>query len=147
MKTQIQNLINGAKNIIRQEGHAKYLTAKPATSHNGWAGTNRDERAKIAAKVHEENPDGMTIEACGQKIDLPIHYSGTGKSWTWIAELTQEQYIALGGKYTNGTIKSYQLNIFADCTAMIFSFTKKTERSQWRQSNQTYIDESFITIL
>ena len=147
MKTQIQNLINGAKNIIRKEGHEKYLTAKPATSHNGWAGTNRDWRAKIAAKVHEENPDGMTIKACGHMIELRYSESGSGKTWKWAAELTREQYTDLGGSYTDGTIKSYLLVIFTDCTVMLYSFTKKTEGSQWRQSNMTYLDEAFITIL
>lgn len=147
MKTQIQNLINGAKNIIRQEGHEKYLTAKPATSHNGWAGTNRDERAKIAAKVHEENPDGMTIEAAGQRIKLRIFESCSQKSWLWAAELNEEQYKALGGTYTEGNHKMYLLHINMDCTVQLYSLTKTIAIAQWRQSNETYIDEAFITIL
>ena len=44
MKTQIHTLINGSKNVIRNMEDDKYTTAKPATSHIGYAGTNRDRR-------------------------------------------------------------------------------------------------------
>lgn len=147
MKTQISNLINGSNNIIRDMENQKYTNAKQATSHVGYAGTNRDERHAIATMVHEENPNALHISVRGFDLTLPISYTTTGKTWQWGVDLTQEQYIALGGTYTSGNIKSYTLVVFADCTAAIYSFTKKSQNAQWRQSNMTYLDESFITIL
>lgn len=147
MKTQISNLINGSKNVIRNMEDAKYTTAKPATSHNGYAGTNRDERNEIAAKVYEENGDTLNITAKGINLTLPIHVSTTGKSWSWGCTLTEEQYVALGGRYTEGTLKSYSLQINMDCTVTLYSFTRKSEAATWKQSNMTDIDESFIQII
>ena len=148
MKTQITNLINGAKNVIRNMEDAKYMTAKPATSHNGYAGTNRDERNEIAAKVYAENGDALNITAKGIALTLPIHRSTTGKSWSWNCDLTEEQYTALGGTYTEGTLKSYALTMTMSCEVILRSFTRKTEAAQWREVGpMTYLDESFIQIL
>lgn len=147
MKTQITNLINGAKNVIRNMEDAKYMTAKPATSHNGYAGTSRDERNEIAAKVYEENGDTLNITAKGIVLTLPIHISTTGKSWSWGCPLTEDQYVALGGQYTEGNLKSYSIQITMGCEVMLYSFTRKSEAAQWRVSQYTYLDESFIEII
>lgn len=147
MKTQISNLINGSEYVIRDMANPKYANANRSTSHLGYGGTNRKERNAIATMVHDENPDALHVSVRGIDLTLPISYTTTGKSWWWRCDLTQEQYIALGGTFTNGNIKSYALNIFADCTAAIYSFTKKSQNAQWRQSNMAYIDESFVTIL
>ena len=146
MKTQITNLINGRKNVIRNMEDPKYATAKPATSHDGFAGTNREERNEVAEKVHRENPEALTIIARGVALTLPIAYSTTGKSWSWGCELTEAQYTALGGTLTEGTLKAYRLTVNMDCTATLYSFTRKSEAAQWRQSNMTDLDESFIQI-
>lgn len=148
MKTQITNLINGAKNVIRNMEDAKYMTAMPATSHNGYAGTNRDERNEIAAKVYEENGDMLNINAKGIALTLPIHRSTTGKTWSWGCPLTEEQYVALGGQYTEGTLKSYSLEVLMSCEVVLYSFTRRSEAAQWRSVGpMTYLDESFIQIL
>ena len=147
MKTQISNLINGSKNVIRKMDDPKYLDAKPSTSHFGYAGTNRDHRGEISAKVHQENLDGMNITANGVALRLSIAYSISGKSWSWYCGLTEDQYRKLGGMFTDGTLKAYSISIFSDCTVALYSFTRKSEASQWRLSNMTYLDESFIKIL
>lgn len=148
MKTQITNLINGAKNVIRNMEDAKYMTAKPATSHIGYAGTNRDERNEIAAKVYEENGETLNITAKGIALTLSIHRSTTGKTWSWGCHLTEEQYVSLGGQYTEGTLKSYSLEVLMSCEVVLYSFTRRSEAAQWRGAGpMTYLDESFIQIL
>lgn len=147
MKTQISNLINGSKNVIRDMEDSKYMTAKPATSHIGFAGTNRDERNEIAARVYEENGKTLKITAKGIDLTLPIHVSTTGKSWSWGCPLTEEQYVALGGRYTDGTLKAYRIEVTMRCEVILYSFTRKSEAAQWRCSNSTYLDESFVHII
>lgn len=148
MKTQITNLINGSKNVIRNMEDAKYMTAKPATSHNGYAGTNREERADVAARVYRENGDKLRIIANGIALTLPIHRSTTGKSWEWNCDLSEEQYTALGGTYTEGTLKAYGLAVTMDCEVVLRSFTRRSEAAQWREVGpMTYLDESFIQII
>lgn len=147
MKTQITDLINGAKNVIRNMDDPKYKIAKPATSHNGYAGTNREERNKIAAKVYEENEDTLIITAKGIALILFIQASTTGRSWSWIGHLTEEQYKALGGRYTGGKLKSYRIEVLMSCEVVLHSFTRRSEDAQWRSVGPlTYLDESFIQI-
>lgn len=145
MKTQIENLINGEKRTIRIENHKKYLTAKPSTSHVGYAGTNRDERAEVAAKVSEENPDNMEIVLLGEHITLKRGWSLSKKTWWWVADLTEEQ----AKKFVNddGILKSYDLLIFKDCTVVVNKYVRKSERAEWRHSLRQPIDEAYITIL
>jgi len=147
MKTQISHLINGRKNVIRNMDDPKYVTAKLATSHNGFAGTNVKEREAVAEKVHRENTEAINIIARGVALTLPIAYSCTKKSWSWGCELTENQYTALGGTFTDGTLKAYRLIVHMDCTVTLYSFTRKSEAAQWRQSNMTDLDESFIQIV
>lgn len=147
MKTQIDQLINGSKNIIRNLEDTKYLTAKQATSHIGYAGTNREQRNEIAYRVYAENGDTLNIIARGINLTLNISRSLSGKSWSWSCELTEDQYKALGGWHTDGTLKSYSLTITGDCEVILYSFTRKSEAAQWRQSWMEYLDESYITIL
>ena len=147
MKTQINQLINGSKNIIRNEEDPKYLTAKRATSHVGYAGSNRDYRNEIAARVYAENGDTLNIVVRGISLTLNISRSLSGKSWTWSCELTEDQYKALGGWHTDGTLKKYELAIYQDCEVCLYSFTRKSEAAQWRQSWMEYLDESFVEIL
>lgn len=47
MKTQIKDLISGRKDVIIDETNAKYDNANKSTSHNGFAGTNKEERTEI----------------------------------------------------------------------------------------------------
>lgn len=148
MKTQITNLINGAWNVIRNMDDPKYLTAKPATSHNGYAGTNRAERNKIADKVYEENGDTLNITAKGIALTLQIRRSNSGKSWYWIGTLTEDQYKALGGRYTEGKYKCYNIVVLMSCEVVLYSFTRSSENAQWRSVGlMTDLDESFIQIL
>lgn len=147
MKTQISHLINGRKNVIRNMDDPKYVSAKPATSHNGFAGTNIQEREAVSKKVYHENPEVLSIITRGIALTLPIAYSCTKKSWSWGCELSEEQYTALGGTFTNGTLKAYRLIVHMDCTVSLYSFTRKSEAAQWRQSNMTDLDESFIQII
>lgn len=147
MKTQISSLINGSKNVKRDSNNEKYLTAKQATSHNDYAGTGRKLRASIAMAVNSENKESMKVSLFGETLTLTCNYSTTGKTFTYNTDITEEQYKLFGGWCTDGNIKSYGLHINGDMTVELLSYTKKNEASQWRLSQYTYIDESFVTIL
>lgn len=149
MKTQIAHLINGDEKVIRDEKHAKYLTAKPATSHVGIAGTTHEERQKIADKVYEENSAAMHISICDVELVLPIHKSISGKSWSWGTELSKEQYEKICGfpfgvgKYQN----MYTLKIEKNCTVWVHVYHRNNERQSWKFGYRYLLDESFVTIL
>lgn len=149
MKTQISNLINGARNVIRDEAHEKYITAKQATSHVGYAGTSHNERQEIGAHVYTENGDTLHVNVRGVELTLQIHKSMSGKSWYWRTELTEEQYKTICqtsiGVGTN--LRSYVLNINGDCTVYVQTFNRRTERQNWRNGYTHNIDEAFVTIL
>lgn len=145
MKTQISNLINGMKNVIRKEEDAKYLTAKQATSHVGYAGTNREERNRISEMVYSENSEIMNIEINGEKITLNRKSSTTGKTIWYSAEVSED--FARKFVNTDGRLRSYLLEITPSCEVVIYKHVRGNERQQWRLSYTQYIDESFVTIL
>lgn len=147
MKTQINHLINGTDKIIRNMKDPKYLSAPKNTSHRGYAGSNREYRNEVAAKVYEENGDTLNIKARGINLTLNIYRSISGKSWYWSCELTEEQYLTLGGGLTDGNYKKYEISIFQDCTVYLHNLTRKSEDAKWHQSYGEYLDESFIEIL
>ena len=147
MKTQIHNLINGCERILRNLEDPKYLDAKAATSHVGFAGTNRKERNRIAELVREENMNGMDVEIRGIDIHLDYEESLSGKTCWWTAWLDADQYRALGGSNIGASAcEKFKLNINMDCTVETSRFARGNERQQWRQTNIMYLDESFVTI-
>ena len=80
MKTQINALISGRKDVRWNGSHPKYAGAAMATSHIGYAGTNSAIRRDIAAKVITENPEYMRIDILGREYILKASYSCSGKS-------------------------------------------------------------------
>ncbi len=148
MKTQIQNLINGAKNIIRNEADEKYTTAKPATSHIGYAGTNREERERIAAAVIAENPGSLEIEARGLTLSLHKRTSVSGKTITYETALTEDEYkILVGVSSLPGTLeRSFSLCINNDMTVRVDRFSRKSPNAMWKLKEYIYLDEAFIVI-
>ena len=143
MKTQITNLINGMKNVVRDEQHEKYLNAKPATSHIGYAGS--ENRAEIAQRVFAENGETLNIMLSGVELQLHLAKSTTGKTLWYTCELSEE--IANQFMFTNGNSRSYTLIIDSNMTVCINKFVRRNERAKWRFSYYQYIDEAFITIL
>lgn len=145
MKQQIKELINGMKNVIRKDNDPKYKDAKPATSHNGFAGTNREKRDEVAHIVNCQNKQTMHVELCGKKLKLERYSSKSGKSWQWSCELDEK----LAGKFVNtdGNMRSYTLVVYQDCTVAIQKHIRKNERRVWKMSQFQHIDEAFITIL
>lgn len=150
MKTQISSLINGSKNVRRDLNNNKYKNAKKSTSHIGYAGSNHVERITIGQQVLIENATEMIISVFGETILLNRVNSLSGKTSSYIADLSENQFIKLSG-YSSNPITNYQskfsLTINEDMTVAINIFARKTEGSQWKQRMYLYIDESFITIL
>lgn len=144
MKTQIANLINGSKNVVRTKS-AKYADAKLASSHNGFAGTSSEERMEIAEKVFAENGDTMHIVFDGADLQLSRHTSTSGKSVTYTSEISEE----LAAKYVNtdGNCRHYSLTIEPDCTVRITKMVRKNERCSYKLSQYIYVDEALVSIL
>lgn len=146
MKTQIANLINGQKNVARQNENEKYLNAKQATSHIGFAGTNRNERAEIASKVFAENGEILNVDFCGEKLAMKKGQSVSGKTQWYSVPINEDlasRFVVIAG----GNERNYTLTISNDCEVFISKNVRKNENCQWRLSYTQYIDESYITIL
>lgn len=147
MKTQISNLINGSSNTIRNINAAKYADNIIGT-HNGQpntpalGGTPTKEREAIAAAVAVENPESMSIKANGVVLNLTRHSSTSGKTWTWDADITGEQYAQIAGMaaptWKSGA--SYSIQILKDCTVALYATSGKKGFS-------VTLGEEFIEIL
>lgn len=149
MKTQISNLINGAKQIRRDLSHSKYINATAATSHIGYAGTNRSLRQEIADKVITENPDGMDIEISGRKFHLDRSSSLSGKTIWFSTEISLEDFMLLSG-YAENPFKneeSFILTLNNDMTVDIQMFSRRNSLSQWKHRGNVSVGEEFVTIL
>lgn len=151
MKTQIHNLINGNKNVIRLESNTKYDTAKKATSHVGYAGTNSDERAAVVAKVFEENGEEMKVNIRNVELTLHRGSSTTGKTQWYSCELTSDEYqvITAGKTYewpAEMKFKSFDIRLNADCTITATRYGKKSEGAEWKAREWMDIGEEFFNI-
>lgn len=69
MKTQICDLINGSKNVIRDLSASKYAGCPAGTSAE-FAGTTIRERAEAAEAVKLENPETLRINVRGVELVL-----------------------------------------------------------------------------
>ena len=152
MKTQIFNLINGNKNVIRMAGHPKYATAKMSSSHIGYAGTNRTERKAVAKKVFDENGEEMTVAIHNIVIHLRRGTSTTGNTSWFYSELTSDEYqlITCGHTYEwpdDMKFKSFSLQLNQDCTITATRYGKNSEGAEWKAREWTDIDEAFCMIM
>lgn len=151
MKTQIYNLINGSKNVVRMESCLKYTTAKKATSHNGYAGTNSDERAAVAAKVFAENGDEMKVTIRNVDLTLRRGSSTTGKTSWYSCELDSDEFQIITSGHTyewpaDMKFKSFDIRINHDCTITATRYGKSSDNAQWKAREWVDIDEAFCTI-
>lgn len=141
MKTQIDSLINGEKRVIR-ESHSKYLTAKKASSHEGYAGTNRNKRLAIANQVIEENPDNLIIEVKGKRYTLdkvPDMY---------VSDISAEDFTHITGNKPLFEYESaFHLVITDSMKVYIDMFTRKDKTKPFVQRGVVCIDEAFVTII
>ena len=148
-KTQINQLINGQKTVIRDENNPKYINAPMSTSHNGYAGTNASIREEIANKVFAENPELINIGARGKHFTLKKCSTLSGKTSWYEKSITADDFLFLSGykmlPYTAET--EYTLKVETDMKVCITLVTRRNERAQWRYRSTIYIGEEFITIL
>lgn len=149
MKTQINNLINGVKQVRRDLSHPKYVSAKMATSPSRYAGTNHRIRQEIADRVIDENPTGLDIEMFGKKFHLDRFSSLSGKTIWFSAEISCEDFMLLSGYIINPfkNESSCTLKINNDMTVELYRFSRRDERCSWRCKDSLSIGEEFVTIL
>ena len=149
MKTQINTLINGSENTVRNLNAEKYLT-NPIGFYSGkpnvpeFGGTPAKTRNEIAQRVSAENPEELSIEANGIGLTLNRHNSISGKTWRWEAPLTAEQYAAIVGEVApvwshHGAVNTYGTIVSADCTVEVWA-------SSGKKGFYRVLGEEFITI-
>lgn len=149
MKTQINDLINGVKQVRRDLSHSKYIDAKAATSHVGYGGTNRIIRQEVADKVINENPTGLDIEMFGKKFHLDRFSSLSGKTIWFSTQISCDDFMLLSG-YVINPFKNDSyciLEIKNDMTVELHRFSRRNELCQWRCKESLNIGEEFVTIL
>lgn len=152
MKTQIYNLINGAKNVIRDLSASKYAGCPAGTSAE-FAGTTIHERAEVAEAVKLENPEALHVNVRGVELVLQADRAKTsGRIVNYCACITAAQWCTITGRgaefleiYKFETSFSFRVN--ADMTAEALIFARKSPGAMWKTRIYEYIDESFITIL
>ena len=152
MKTQICDLINGAKNVIRDLSASKYAECPAGTSAE-FAGTTIRERAEVAEAVKLENPETLHVNVRGVELVLQASRAKTsGRIVNYNSNITGAQWCTITGRgaecleiYKFETSFIFRIN--ADMTAEALIFARKSPAAMWRTRKYEYIDESFITIL
>jgi hypothetical protein len=152
MKTQIFDLINGSKNVIRDLSASKYAECPAGTSAE-FAGTTIRERAEVAEAVKLENPETLRINVRGVELVLQADRAKTsGRIVNYCADITAAQWCKITGRgaeylkiYKYETSFSFRVN--ADMTAEALIFARKSPAAMWRTRKYEYIDELFIIIL
>ncbi len=152
MKTQICDLINGSKNVIRDLSASKYAECPAGTSAE-FAGTTIRGRAAIAEAVKGENPETLHVNVRGVELVLHADRAKTsGQIVNYFSEITAAQWCAITGRgaeclkiYKYETSFIFRVN--ADMTAEALIFARKSPAAMWRARIYEYLDESFITIL
>lgn len=152
MKTQIYDLINGSKNVIRDLSASKYA-GHPAGTSAEFAGTVTSERTAIAEAVKLENPEALRVNVRGVELVLQADSAKTsGRIVNYCADITPAQWCAITGRgaecleiYKFETSFIFRIN--ADMTAEALIFARKSPAAMWRTRKYEFIDESFITIL
>lgn len=108
----------------------------------GFAGTSRNIRAEIAAKVAEENKSTMSITIEGSVYELKRQQSVSGKTWWWTAEIDKALYeMFLGSPNNKDAAEKYYITINGDCTVEMFKV-----KGGGKVCGAFPIDESFVTI-
>lgn len=149
MKTQISGLINGHRDVIRDESHPKYRDTRKATSHDGYVGSADAERYETAQKVFSENPDFLKVLIRGKEYVLKKESSVSGKTSWYFRELSPSEFLDITGyaeiPYTWEC--SFGLFVQGDMTVEIQSCVRKSERAQWKFRKRWYIGEELVTVL
>lgn len=145
MKTQIRHLTNGEKRTVRKADDPKYRGAPEATSHEGYAGTDRETRTRTAERVFSENGGAMLVRFDGHYLKMERTTSGSGKTVWYHTELPEEW--ASPFVPTEGKLRKYFLVLNPDCTLEIQKNVRKRETQAWRFSVRQPVDESFLEIL
>ena len=149
MKTQISNLINGARGTRRDLSNKKYESAKKTTL--GYKGTNFKLRCEIIQKVVSENPDGMDVLILGKEFHLSRYSSLTGKTVWFKTNITLEDFMLLSGYKENPFKESkeskFGLEINSDMNVVLHKWARANEKAKMKHRGFDYIDEAFVTIL
>lgn len=133
MKTQIQHL---------QRGHGR----------QGIAGTSNEQRRQVAAKVREENPDGMTVRVKNHEYHMTLHTSISGITFWYISEqLTTEQVRDILPYDTKAIehpeLVSVTFVINGDMTCEYQTARRVKTTRQWKAGQTIEVAEKDVTIL
>ena len=130
MKTQINDLVQGSQFQV---------------------GTNQEIRNARGLQVREENGENITLRFTTERgtveVTLNIQVSTTGKSWYYVADITDEQAFILGHDMSVYTyLHQASLLLYSDMRCEINFSARKNENCQWKHRGSSKIDNSIITI-
>lgn len=151
MKTQIKRFINGARDVVRNEGDPKYNVPR-STSHIGPSGSSWRERFAVGKKVFAENGDKMPVDVRGVKLNLKLGKSASDTTKWYSVEISEKQANAIVGIpedykwFTVGEGKWY-FKISDDLYCSVYALSRRSPGADWRLRPYHFIDESFVTIL
>ena len=118
----------------------------------GIVGSSYDLRMEIAEKVRRENPEGMTVEYKGRRIELKCGKSKSGKSvWYVSDQLSSDIVREICPRDWKGIdhpeLVCYQMMINPDMTVEVITNRRCGENCQWKTGQWIEIAESDITIM
>lgn len=141
MKTQINHLINGSRNIIHFD-ESKYK--------NITKGTSLIERYEVGKKVKEENGDILRANIQGVEVEFHSNYSTTGKTWWYKAWLSKDEIRRIVPYYNLGNPNKeneFNITINMDMTITLQRCTRSSEKAQWRSKDFVFLGEECVEIL
>lgn len=148
MKTQVSDIIDGSRNVVRGLLHPKYAVAR---DNYGFAigGTDYETRKSIWERVSEENPEYIDLRIRGERVyHLKRHTSTTGKSSWYSTEITDMDYTFITDMVNPFTFEaSFTLYLTEDLTVYVSKSTRKTPNSQWKHRGNDHIGTEFVEVL
>lgn len=148
MKTQIQNLIDGSENVLRDLDHPKYHPA--ADEPVNITGTDPVIRRRIADKVVSENPETLSVRICGISVKLKMEHLGIGNIFWYSTRINREEYLQISGREELpflSTKAAFILLVSGDMKVSMSAFPDKYPDYLRSELEVVKIGEEFVEIL
>lgn len=93
MKTQINNLRTGVKNQFLN-ANIDYTKLPQSSTHNGHAGSNRNEVSEVWKKVTSENKEFIRVKILDLELTLKSNWSVSGLSVKYFSYISQNDLVS-----------------------------------------------------
>lgn len=132
MKTQISTLVNGCIDGQQKTGSSEKL------------------RAEISQRVLGENGDTLNIDINGVALVLHIHWSTTGKTFSYSCDIDEGTLNGIEGCRADVRRFQYEssftLTIDMSMRVSVSKWARKNPNSQWKFRGYDYLKEGLVTI-